>query len=191
MVAHVVVPGGAERLEGSSVPAPAAMSGRNNNKLPSNLPQLQNLIKRDPPAYTEEVRERAPPPRRGGGSDPRTAPRMPLGPSPPILGAQSRGLCAFLIKTPFLLGGPEGSDAAWCGLWGPDRDKAREVISLNGPASAGGRCRLASFTGRPLGSGESNQSDPPHQSVSRPQRDPPLPPKGGMFLLAQGVCTWR
>lgn len=31
------------------------MSGRNNNKLPSNLPQLQNLIKRDPPAYTEEV----------------------------------------------------------------------------------------------------------------------------------------
>ncbi|XP_037752640.1 protein SDA1 homolog isoform X2 [Chelonia mydas] len=54
MVAHVVVTGGAERLEGSSVPAPAAMSGRNNNKLPSNLPQLQNLIKRDPPAYTEE-----------------------------------------------------------------------------------------------------------------------------------------
>lgn len=31
------------------------MSGRNNNKLPSNLPQLQNLIKRDPPAYVEEV----------------------------------------------------------------------------------------------------------------------------------------
>lgn len=31
------------------------MSGRNNNKLPSNLPQLQNLIKRDPPAYIEEV----------------------------------------------------------------------------------------------------------------------------------------
>ncbi|KAM9142445.1 protein SDA1 homolog [Pangshura tecta] len=30
------------------------MSGRNNNKLPRNLPQLQNLIKRDPPAYTEE-----------------------------------------------------------------------------------------------------------------------------------------
>uniref|UniRef100_A0A2K6U7X3 Protein SDA1 n=1 Tax=Saimiri boliviensis boliviensis TaxID=39432 RepID=A0A2K6U7X3_SAIBB len=30
------------------------MSSRNNNKLPSNLPQLQNLIKRDPPAYTEE-----------------------------------------------------------------------------------------------------------------------------------------
>ncbi|XP_053109001.1 protein SDA1 homolog [Hemicordylus capensis] len=30
------------------------MAGRNNNKLPSNLPQLQNLIKRDPPAYTEE-----------------------------------------------------------------------------------------------------------------------------------------
>uniref|UniRef100_A0A8D0GIE5 Protein SDA1 n=1 Tax=Sphenodon punctatus TaxID=8508 RepID=A0A8D0GIE5_SPHPU len=30
------------------------MSGRNNNQLPSNLPQLQNLIKRDPPAYTEE-----------------------------------------------------------------------------------------------------------------------------------------
>ncbi|XP_043400714.1 protein SDA1 homolog isoform X3 [Chelonia mydas] len=53
---------------------------------------------------------------------------MPLGPSPPILGAQSRGLCAFLIKTPFLLGGPEGSDAAWCGLWGPDRDKAREFL---------------------------------------------------------------
>lgn len=31
------------------------MSNRNNNKLPSNLPQLQNLIKRDPPAYIEEV----------------------------------------------------------------------------------------------------------------------------------------
>lgn len=31
------------------------MSSRNNNKLPSNLPQLQNLIKRDPPAYVEEV----------------------------------------------------------------------------------------------------------------------------------------
>ncbi|XP_068948112.1 protein SDA1 homolog [Petaurus breviceps papuanus] len=30
------------------------MSGRNNNKLPSNLPQLQNLIKRDPSAYVEE-----------------------------------------------------------------------------------------------------------------------------------------
>lgn len=34
---------------------PASMSNRNNNKLPSNLPQLQNLIKRDPPAYVEEV----------------------------------------------------------------------------------------------------------------------------------------
>ncbi|KAB0391466.1 hypothetical protein E2I00_004082, partial [Balaenoptera physalus] len=32
----------------------ANMSNRNNNKLPSNLPQLQNLIKRDPPAYVEE-----------------------------------------------------------------------------------------------------------------------------------------
>ncbi|XP_056114249.1 protein SDA1 homolog [Rhinichthys klamathensis goyatoka] len=30
------------------------MSGRNNNKLPTNLPQLQNLIKRDPKCYTEE-----------------------------------------------------------------------------------------------------------------------------------------
>ncbi|XP_014381299.1 protein SDA1 homolog [Alligator sinensis] len=30
------------------------MSGRHGNKLPSNLPQLQNLIKRDPTAYTEE-----------------------------------------------------------------------------------------------------------------------------------------
>uniref|UniRef100_A0A2K5RUX0 Protein SDA1 n=1 Tax=Cebus imitator TaxID=2715852 RepID=A0A2K5RUX0_CEBIM len=30
------------------------MASRNNNKLPSNLPQLQNLIKRDPPAYIEE-----------------------------------------------------------------------------------------------------------------------------------------
>uniref|UniRef100_UPI00398F6D38 protein SDA1 homolog n=1 Tax=Pristiophorus japonicus TaxID=55135 RepID=UPI00398F6D38 len=30
------------------------MSARNNNKLPSNLPQLQNLIKRDPRSYTEE-----------------------------------------------------------------------------------------------------------------------------------------
>uniref|UniRef100_A0A673TK49 Protein SDA1 n=1 Tax=Suricata suricatta TaxID=37032 RepID=A0A673TK49_SURSU len=30
------------------------MSNRNNNKLPSNLRQLQNLIKRDPPAYVEE-----------------------------------------------------------------------------------------------------------------------------------------
>ncbi|CAM4665837.1 hypothetical protein PO909_007793 [Leuciscus waleckii] len=30
------------------------MTGRNNNKLPTNLPQLQNLIKRDPKSYTEE-----------------------------------------------------------------------------------------------------------------------------------------
>ncbi|XP_063165835.1 protein SDA1 homolog [Candoia aspera] len=30
------------------------MTARNNNKLPLNLPQLQNLIKRDPPSYTEE-----------------------------------------------------------------------------------------------------------------------------------------
>ncbi|XP_018409060.1 PREDICTED: protein SDA1 homolog isoform X1 [Nanorana parkeri] len=30
------------------------MSGRNNNKLPTNLPQLQNLIKRDPASYIEE-----------------------------------------------------------------------------------------------------------------------------------------
>ncbi|KAM6440964.1 protein SDA1 homolog [Liasis olivaceus] len=30
------------------------MAARNNNKLPLNLPQLQNLIKRDPPSYTEE-----------------------------------------------------------------------------------------------------------------------------------------
>ncbi|NP_001082492.1 protein SDA1 homolog isoform X1 [Xenopus laevis] len=30
------------------------MSGRNNNKLPTNLPQLQNLIKRDPASYREE-----------------------------------------------------------------------------------------------------------------------------------------
>uniref|UniRef100_A0A8C9U5B9 Protein SDA1 n=1 Tax=Scleropages formosus TaxID=113540 RepID=A0A8C9U5B9_SCLFO len=30
------------------------MSGRHNNKLPTNLPQLQNLIKRDPQSYTEE-----------------------------------------------------------------------------------------------------------------------------------------
>ncbi|KAM4634017.1 protein SDA1 homolog [Polymixia lowei] len=30
------------------------MSGRHNNKLPNNLPQLQNLIKRDPQSYTEE-----------------------------------------------------------------------------------------------------------------------------------------
>ncbi|PKU38663.1 n-acylethanolamine-hydrolyzing acid amidase [Limosa lapponica baueri] len=30
------------------------MSGRQGNKLPSNLPQLQNLIKRDPKSYTEE-----------------------------------------------------------------------------------------------------------------------------------------
>ncbi|XP_062410711.1 protein SDA1 homolog [Sardina pilchardus] len=30
------------------------MSGRHNNKLPTNLPQLQNLIKRDPLSYTDE-----------------------------------------------------------------------------------------------------------------------------------------
>uniref|UniRef100_A0A2K6KU26 Protein SDA1 n=1 Tax=Rhinopithecus bieti TaxID=61621 RepID=A0A2K6KU26_RHIBE len=30
------------------------MSSRNNNRLPSNLPQLQNQIKRDPPPYIEE-----------------------------------------------------------------------------------------------------------------------------------------
>lgn len=40
------------RLAGGSA---TSMSNRNNNKLPSNLPQLQNLIKRDPPAYVEEV----------------------------------------------------------------------------------------------------------------------------------------
>lgn len=51
----MVVPGRALRREAAAAPGlPAAMSGRNNNKLPSNLPQLQNLIKRDPPAYTEE-----------------------------------------------------------------------------------------------------------------------------------------
>lgn len=32
----------------------STMSARNNNKLPGNLPQLQNLIKRDPQSYTEE-----------------------------------------------------------------------------------------------------------------------------------------
>lgn len=31
------------------------MSGRQSNKLPTNLPQLQNLIKRDPQSYVEEV----------------------------------------------------------------------------------------------------------------------------------------
>lgn len=31
------------------------MSGRQSNKLPSNLPQLQNLIKRDPQSYVDEV----------------------------------------------------------------------------------------------------------------------------------------
>ncbi|XP_065821568.1 protein SDA1 homolog [Labrus bergylta] len=30
------------------------MSGRHNNKLPNNLPQLQNLIKRDPQSYVDE-----------------------------------------------------------------------------------------------------------------------------------------
>uniref|UniRef100_A0A3B3Z7F5 Protein SDA1 n=1 Tax=Periophthalmus magnuspinnatus TaxID=409849 RepID=A0A3B3Z7F5_9GOBI len=30
------------------------MSGRQNNKLPNNLPQLQNLIKRDPQSYLDE-----------------------------------------------------------------------------------------------------------------------------------------
>ncbi|NXY74959.1 SDA1 protein, partial [Glareola pratincola] len=40
------------------------MSGRQGNKLPSNLPQLQNLIKRDPKSYTEEVGSRA---AAGGG----------------------------------------------------------------------------------------------------------------------------
>ena len=34
------------------------MSGRQSNKLPNNLPQLQNLIKRDPQSYVEEVRAR-------------------------------------------------------------------------------------------------------------------------------------
>lgn len=28
---------------------------RHNNQLPDNLPQLQNLIKRDPPSYKDEV----------------------------------------------------------------------------------------------------------------------------------------
>lgn len=30
------------------------MSGRNNNHLPNNLPQLQNCIKRDPESYRDE-----------------------------------------------------------------------------------------------------------------------------------------
>lgn len=30
------------------------MSGRNNNQLPNNLPQLQNCIKRDPESYNDE-----------------------------------------------------------------------------------------------------------------------------------------
>ncbi|XP_071385518.1 protein SDA1 homolog isoform X2 [Centroberyx affinis] len=33
------------------------MSGRHNNKLPTNLPQLQNLIKRDPQSYVEEFQQ--------------------------------------------------------------------------------------------------------------------------------------
>ncbi|KAK9532516.1 hypothetical protein VZT92_009896 [Zoarces viviparus] len=33
------------------------MSGRNNNKLPNNLPQLQNLIKRDPQSYVDEFQQ--------------------------------------------------------------------------------------------------------------------------------------
>uniref|UniRef100_A0AAY5JZL1 Protein SDA1 n=1 Tax=Esox lucius TaxID=8010 RepID=A0AAY5JZL1_ESOLU len=33
------------------------MSGRHHNKLPNNLPQLQNLIKRDPQSYTEEFQQ--------------------------------------------------------------------------------------------------------------------------------------
>uniref|UniRef100_A0A671V8T6 Protein SDA1 n=1 Tax=Sparus aurata TaxID=8175 RepID=A0A671V8T6_SPAAU len=33
------------------------MSGRHNNKLPNNLPQLQNLIKRDPQSYVEEFQQ--------------------------------------------------------------------------------------------------------------------------------------
>ena len=35
----------------------AVMSDRNRNKLPNNLPQLQNLVKRDPDSYREEVSE--------------------------------------------------------------------------------------------------------------------------------------
>lgn len=42
------------------------MSGRQGNKLPSNLPQLQNLIKRDPNSYTEEVWSRGGGPSRSG-----------------------------------------------------------------------------------------------------------------------------
>ncbi|XP_037609485.1 protein SDA1 homolog isoform X1 [Sebastes umbrosus] len=33
------------------------MSGRHNNKLPNNLPQLQNLIKRDPHSYLDEFQQ--------------------------------------------------------------------------------------------------------------------------------------
>jgi len=35
------------------------MSGRHRNQLPTNLPQLQNLIKRDPSSYKEEVEKHA------------------------------------------------------------------------------------------------------------------------------------
>ena len=33
------------------------MSRRHNNQLPNNLPQLQNLIKRDPESYKEEFQQ--------------------------------------------------------------------------------------------------------------------------------------
>jgi len=33
------------------------MSRRQNNQLPNNLPQLQNLIKRDPESYKEEFQQ--------------------------------------------------------------------------------------------------------------------------------------
>lgn len=32
------------------------MNRKRNNQLPDNLPQLQNLIKRDPASYKDEVR---------------------------------------------------------------------------------------------------------------------------------------
>lgn len=74
-------------------PSAATMSGRNNNKLPSNLPQLQNLIKRDPPAYIEEV---------GRGSGSLGSSRRFLGPSGGERGVgreRSRGLVSHRLQT--------------------------------------------------------------------------------------------
>lgn len=79
----------------------AEMSGRQGNKLPSNLPQLQNLIKRDPTSYTEEVRGRRGQARAGGRCGQPGAGGGPVAVAVPVVPLSSRpGLCSVPPAVP-------------------------------------------------------------------------------------------